>query len=834
MHRSNRSPRKRLIPNRLDFSRLEDRQLLAGDLTSSLQVPNDLPAGTNLVANGDFELFDQGSASSVTNPFATARFLPGDQVTGWDVIDGDGDGNSRINLLSFDNDRGTILDIDSVAGQDDRIFQDIATEAGQQYVLAFDFRNQPLIDGNTDTSTNDFEVYWNGELVASLTGGDVWQTGAFVVTGASDSPDNDVDGESVLSRLEFRDGREGNREGDGRGSLIHCVRLSAVTRTSVVNGGFEDVGSGTGPNFDPQDVEGFSVFNFADDVEPRVIQVNQFQADETPIEGENYLSINSDNSLIDQVFQDIETTPGQTYYVTFDYRTDPDSSADPDQLRVRWNDAWAATFIGTSEWQSVGILLDADSDLTRLTFREAGEDSGDGAGVHIDDLQIFTVDQVVNDFAIDLSGTGDGTSVTQNFTEDADPVPVVPNLVISHDSGTSLSSATVSLLGEPAESTEVLALDADAVAAAGLTVQFVPLFGLLTLQGDASVAQYQTVLRTLTYVNTADVFAADQREIGFQLTDNAIQVGDNTSDQASAFVALTEQNDAPTLATIENQEVDFGQAIQFQTNAGDLDREALTFAVSVAGLSTAEEQPAISETGVFTCSPTEAGEFDVTVTATDSSNAAVEQTFTVEVGSLRDIPVANRNGIYSVAPGNSIDTNNTYDAILDTDVGVIEIRLLDDESPTFVNNFVSLARDGFYDGIVFHRVVESGDTGPTGDFVAQGGDPLGSGFGGPGYQIADEVGNDIPFVNRGQLSFANSGPDSVGSQFFITLDLTPDQIAFLQPSFSVFGQVTQGDDTLDLLERTSLSTVQGEVAIPNTVPTVINSITIVETPGDAS
>ena len=179
-----------------------------------------------------------------------------------------------------------------------------------------------------------------------------------------------------------------------------------------------------------------------------------------------------------------------------------------------------------------------------------------------------------------------------------------------------------------------MALDADTVAAAGLTVQFVPLFGLLTLQGDASVAQYQTVLRTLTYVNTADVFAADQREIGFQLTDNAIQVGDNTSDQASAFVALTEQNDAPTLATIENQEVDFGQAIQFQTNAGDLDREALTFAVSVAGLSTAEEQPAISETGVFTWSPTEAGEFDVTVTATDSSNAAVEQTFTVEVGSL--------------------------------------------------------------------------------------------------------------------------------------------------------------------------------------------------------
>ena len=826
MHRSNRSPRKRLIPNRLDFSRLEDRQLLAGDLTSSLQVPNDLPAGTNLVANGDFELFDQGSASSVTNPFATARFLPGDQVTGWDVIDGDGDGNSRINLLSFDNDRGTILDIDSVAGQDDRIFQDIATEAGQQYVLAFDFRNQPLIDGNTDTSTNDFEVYWNGELVASLTGGDVWQTGAFVVTGASDSPDNDVDGESVLSRLEFRDGREGNREGDGRGSLIHCVRLSAVTRTSVVNGGFEDVGSGTGPNFDPQDVEGFSVFNFADDVEPRVIQVNQFQADETPIEGENYLSINSDNSLIDQVFQDIETTPGQTYYVTFDYRTDPDSSADPDQLRVRWNDAWAATFVGTSEWQSVGILLDADSDLTRLTFREAGEDSGDGAGVHIDDLQIFTVDQVTDDFAIDLSGTGDETPVTQNFTEGDNPVLVAPNLVIRNDLGTSLSAAAIALEGAPAESTETLALDADAVADAGLTAEFFPLFGLLTLQGDASIAQYQSVLRTLTYVNTAGAFTADQREIAFQLTDDSIQDGDTTSDRASAFVTLTQQNDGPTLGTIENQTVGFGSLLQFQTTATDGDE--LSFATSIDGLGANELQPTISENGQFSLNATEAGTFEVTITATDAANQTTEQTFelTVEefvpfegIGALSNVPANQRQGIFTEAPPQNINTDNTFDAIFDTDVGTIEIRLLASESPTFVNNFVNLARDGFYDGLVFHRVIDG--------FVAQGGDPLGTGTGGPGFQIDDEVGNTIPFDSRGQLSFANSGNNTTGSQFFITFDETNLNTS----QFSVFGNVTAGDSVLDQIARTQ---VGNNTPIAGAVPTVINSITIVETPGEAS
>lgn len=813
-------PRKRLIPSRLDFSSLEDRQLLAANLTSGLQVPNDLPAGTNLVANGEFETFDQGTAPSVTNAFATGRFLPSDQVTGWNVTDGDGDGNSAINLITFANDRGTVLDIDSISGQDDRIFQDITTEVGQQYLLTFDFLGQPLLDGNTDNSTNDFEVFWNGELVASMTGGDFWQTAAFTVTGASDDPEDDVAGEQVLSQLEFRDGREGDRGGDGRGSLIHCVRLTAVTSTPVVNGGFEDVGSDAGPNFDPENVEGWSVFNFADDAEPRVIQVNEFQSDEIPIEGENYLSINSDDSLIDQVFQDIETTPGQTYYVTFDYRTDPDSSADPDQLRVRWNDAWAATFVGTSEWQSVGILLDADSDLTRLTFREAGEDTGDGAGVHIDDLQIFSIDQVVNDLAIDLNGTAEGSEISQNFTEGSDPLIVAPDLIVSHDSGTTLSATAVAILGDPAESTEVLAVDADAAEAAGLTAEYNPLFGLLAITGDATIAEYQAVLRTLTYQNTADSFSTDVREIGFQLTDDSIQIGSQTSEQATANITLTPENDAPVLAAIEDATTDFGEEISFALPLTDIDGDVLTYSFEVEGLNAAESQPTVTDDGDFSFIPTEAGEFDVTVTATDAAGVTAEQTFTATVGSLRDIDPASRNGIYPAAPGNVIDTANSYEAVLDTSEGEIRIELLDDVSPTFVNNFVNLARDGFYDGLVFHRVVDG--------FVAQGGDPLGTGTGGPGFQIDDEVGNTIPFDSRGQLSFANSGNNTTGSQFFITFDETNLNTG----QFSVFGNVTSGDDVLDLLTRTATPSVFGETPIDGATPSVINSITIVETPAD--
>ncbi|MDA8564104.1 peptidylprolyl isomerase [Mariniblastus sp.] len=214
----------------------------------------------------------------------------------------------------------------------------------------------------------------------------------------------------------------------------------------------------------------------------------------------------------------------------------------------------------------------------------------------------------------------------------------------------------------------------------------------------------------------------------------------------------------------------------------------------------------------------------MTITVTDAFDATVDQTFAVAVGSLRDIDPSARNGIYPAAPGNSIDTTSTFDAVLDTDVGEITIRLLDDESPAFVNNFVSLARDGFYDGLVFHRVIDG--------FVAQSGDPLGTGGGGPGFQIPDEVGNTIPFDSRGQLSFANSGNDTTGSQFFITFGST----GLSTNQFSVFGNVTAGDDVLDQIVRMfTINPIPRSPDIPigGATPTVVNSITIVETQGES-
>jgi peptidyl-prolyl cis-trans isomerase B (cyclophilin B) len=123
-------------------------------------------------------------------------------------------------------------------------------------------------------------------------------------------------------------------------------------------------------------------------------------------------------------------------------------------------------------------------------------------------------------------------------------------------------------------------------------------------------------------------------------------------------------------------------------------------------------------------------------------------------------------------------------ATLHTNHGPIEIELFDDDAPKTVDNFVKLARDGFYDGVTFHRVIP--------DFMIQGGDPTGSGMGGPGYTFEDEF-NDHKVV-RGALAMANAGPNTNGSQFFVvTAEATP----WLDGKHTVFGQVTQGMDVVD-------------------------------------
>lgn len=139
---------------------------------------------------------------------------------------------------------------------------------------------------------------------------------------------------------------------------------------------------------------------------------------------------------------------------------------------------------------------------------------------------------------------------------------------------------------------------------------------------------------------------------------------------------------------------------------------------------------------------------------------------------------------WSQYPEMEIDPQKSYSAVLRTDKGEITVELFASLVPLTVNNFVFLARQGFYDGTFFHRVIA--------DFMAQGGDPTGTGRGGPGYRFTDEFHPKLRHDKPGVVSMANAGPGTNGSQFFITHVPTP----WLNDKHSVFGQVTKGLDVL--------------------------------------
>jgi cyclophilin family peptidyl-prolyl cis-trans isomerase len=128
-------------------------------------------------------------------------------------------------------------------------------------------------------------------------------------------------------------------------------------------------------------------------------------------------------------------------------------------------------------------------------------------------------------------------------------------------------------------------------------------------------------------------------------------------------------------------------------------------------------------------------------------------------------------------------------ATMHTNHGPIELELFDEDAPKTVDNFLKLSRDGFYDGLVFHRVIR--------DFMIQGGCPQGTGTGGPGYQFEDEI-NDNKIV-RGALAMANAGPNTNGSQFFI---VTTEAASWLDGKHTVFGRVTSGMEAVDSIEGT--------------------------------
>ena len=162
-------------------------------------------------------------------------------------------------------------------------------------------------------------------------------------------------------------------------------------------------------------------------------------------------------------------------------------------------------------------------------------------------------------------------------------------------------------------------------------------------------------------------------------------------------------------------------------------------------------------------------------------------------------------------PAMMLDSSVDYVAEFRTNYGDIRVKLLATQTPVTVNNFVFLADQGFYAGLTFHRVIEN--------FMIQGGDPTGTGAGGPGYVFDDEIVSGLVFDKPGKLAMANAGPNTNGSQFFITTVPTP----YLNGSHTIFGELTAGQAVVEAIS--GVATDQRDAPLQ---PVIIENIVIIE------
>jgi cyclophilin family peptidyl-prolyl cis-trans isomerase len=197
-------------------------------------------------------------------------------------------------------------------------------------------------------------------------------------------------------------------------------------------------------------------------------------------------------------------------------------------------------------------------------------------------------------------------------------------------------------------------------------------------------------------------------------------------------------------------------------------------------------------------------------TADDNLNLAENNSYQEEQETEMDNK--QKQTSWSSPPSQIIDQNRNYQAVLTTSAGQITVDLLEKETPMTVNNFVFLANEGFYEGVIFHRVIEG--------FMIQGGCPKGDGTGGPGYQFADE-----PFegqYTRGTVAMANAGPNTNGSQFFIM-----HQDYQLPSNYVIFGQVVEGMETVDKIASGPVQAGSNGEASSPVNPVAISNIEII-------
>ena len=677
---------RRNQPSPFQFAKLEPRKLLAGDL-----------GALNLLSNGDFE--------QVPTTADVPNFYNSSDVVGWDATNDDNGQKIVFYTFGTGDDANSVLKLDSADDQIDYVFQNVATNANETYIVTFDLRGQ-VPTGSL--IVEDVELFWNDTLVGTFESSGMWTTHAVAVTGA-------VVGTS--SRLEFREAALGDvLEGDGFGVLIDNVNVaSAINTSGVTNGSFETT-TGDGPFFSNGNVEGWTALDRGDRPDLIQIQPNGENENAPATDGINVLNLDTSGDVVDHVFADFATVEGRSYFVMFDLFADGDQATNPDEVRVRWKlpsaeiatGQWIASVQGNNSWQSYGFMVTGLGDLSRLELREPGNNGGEGSGALIDNVRLFSLEGVVNDLVVDANGSADGTAATAQLVQGNSSVNIAPDLTLSHASGENITSATVTITESTALPQDQLSVT---VGTSGITQVYNAPTGTLELTGSASVAVWESVLQTLQYTNIDSSPILGNRDVSIVVSDSAIVGTDQSSSVATVDVDVV--SNALAISQIATQTVEAGSPLW------------VTFDV---------ENPADSPIQ-FT------GESNDTSLVTPRFDSGDSWRLNVE------------------SPDAMTDGESTPLS------GELTFKLFEDffgdADARAVDRIRTLTNDGFFEDIIFHRI--------DSDFVIQGGDPTGTGSGGSDLGDFDDQFSTLLQHNRtGLLSYAKSLEDTNDSQFFIT------------------------------------------------------------------